>query len=705
MSRNVGDLRVALSETFMDAFRRLPKKIAKRVSEAIKKFRSDPKSPGLNYESLATRDPNIRSIRAGDAYRIILVRPPKGNVYIFAWVDHHDEAYSWAKNRRIEVNPKMGAIQIYDETEIAITTPETAGNGSDRVVQPAGLFDRLDDTDLELCAVPAPLIPSVRAIFNDADLDLIAPHLPGECSDALYMIATGHTIEEAVDRIEELKTKVDVNDFDLAIDHPDSKRRLHVVADDRDLDTILAAPLEKWRVFLHPSQDRVVRMNAQGPMRVLGGAGTGKTVALMHRARHLTMNIFGRSGDVLVTTFTKNLARDIRSNLKQLCDDEFKRIKVVHLHLFCVRFLRERGITHKIVNDAEARDIWDEILFEHEDLALPSDFIADEWSKVVQANGLTTKMEYLKVKRVGRGTPLDRRKRSAVWSVMAEYRNELDGRGKVEWADIVRFTVEYLRAHPEDRPYRAILADEVQDLRPIELRLLRTLAPDEPNSLFLTGDAHQRIYGFRAKMSDVGIDIRGRSRRLKVNYRTTQRIRNQAVALLEGLQIDDLDGGLDDLKGYHSLRLGVAPKLCFENSAADEEKSIRKIIAGWLESFPPEQICLASRSHRELTRRYLPMLDAVGQGTTVVDTDGDDVAGKGIRLATMHRLKGLEYPCILVVGVHEGGIPKSFGLDLDSATLVELEEQERRLLYVAMTRARDQLAMTGYGQRSPFFSA
>jgi mRNA-degrading endonuclease RelE of RelBE toxin-antitoxin system len=704
------DIRIAIYDGFLDALNELPDKIQKKVRELMKKFRKDPKSPGLNYETLSFRDSKVRSLRVDQTYRAILVKPERGNVYLLVHVAHHDNAYDWAKNRRFDINPQQGSIQVYDEAEVAAAMEpaegEVRGHQPDPVL--AGLFGELSDEALERCGVPDLLRPSIRAVHSEADLDRLAALIPAEISDVLYLVAAGTPVEEALEEAERARAvhKVDVDDFEAAMEHPDTKRRFHIVEDDAELEAMLNAPLEKWRVFLHPSQEKIVRMKSNGPIRVLGGAGTGKTVALMHRARHLARRVFSASDQrLLVTTFTKNLARDLDANLKTLCGPERERIDVVHLHLFCVRFLRERGLAFNIAGTFQSKTTWESVLRDLPEQDQPLGFFLDEWSQVVQGNDIQTVKEYLKVRRRGRGTRLSAKQRLGIWKAMEAYRAELDRQGLVEWPDVVRKTREFLEAHPEERPYRSVLADEVQDFSAGELRLLRTLAPNETDALFLTGDAHQRIYGHVARLSECGIDIRGRSRRLKVNYRTTQKIRNRAVAVLEGVDIDDLDGGQDDLRGYHSLRPGVEPRFHHAASADEEAEAIGAILKEWLDEkgYAPEQICVAARNRKAVEGRLLEIVSALGRGATVIETDPDHDLDPGIRLATMHRLKGLEYPCVLVADVRQGVLPQRLPVDLRSDDLAASrhEDQERRLLYVAMTRARDELAITGYGGASP----
>jgi superfamily I DNA/RNA helicase len=343
------------------------------------------------------------------------------------------------------------------------------------------------------------------------------------------------------------------------------------------------------------------------------------------------------------------------------------------------------------VNQADSLDL---------DLA----FYLEEWDHIVQSNDVESRDEYLTVRRVGRGTPLSRKERAKVWEVFELYREFLDGDHKTEWADLIRETRLYIEKQGVQLPYRAVLSDEVQDFTAGDLRLLRAIAPEGADTMFVVGDGHQRIYGTPVVLGRCGIEIRGRSRRLKLNYRTTEQIGLHAISVLKGLDIDDLDGGIDSLKGYSALRSGPTPLVeCFA-SEADEAAYVVSTVKQWIDSgVPAESICISSRTHRQIDNRYAELLDAAGIEWLKVEKDPQSEAKKpGVRLATMHRMKGLEFSRVLLVGVQAGKMPLEAGDYADHASLEDHELRERCLLYVACTRARDALVIAGYGQASPF---
>ena len=701
--------RLAVAKTFLDSYARLPKKVQKKVREFTERFQEDSTRSGLNFEKLAgCRDPKVRSLRVDQAYRVIVVQPDRGDVMLCVWVDHHDEAYRWVEKKTFEVNPRSGVLQVFsvEQGQQAVVTaePEPGPTPPTQV----GLFDSLDDEELLLSGVPSPLLASVRALRAERDLDVLAPHLPADATDMLYLLAAGYDFMQALEeasRPKETPAEVDVDDFAAALARPQTKSLFHLVEGEDELEQMLDAPMEQWRVFLHPSQRRLVERHVNGPTRVLGGAGTGKTVVLLHRARHLAEEVFKAPDDrLLVTTFTRNLAADLSAVLKSLCPASMDRIEVRNLHAWARSFYEQQvGRRVAVLEDAAQRR---ELMARAATVA-PTDafgdaFYLDEWDQVVQAQDVTTKTDYFQARRVGRGTRLGRKQRAEVWAVLSHYRELLDADGWLEWQDVVREARLYIEAHRVTLPYRAVLADEVQDLSPPELMLLRAIVRPGANDLFLVGDAHQRIYGHMTRLSACGIEIRGRSSRLKLNYRTTEQIRTRAVAILKGLEVDDLDGGLDSLNGYRSLRSGPEPDVQHCERPEDEQRTILNVIRRWMDSTAPEDICLGARTN-DLVGRYAEILEHAGIAKVLVRA-ASPPDRPGVRLATMHRMKGLEFKKVLLCGVQDGQVPlarpeASFA---DEASQADHDRQERCLFYVASTRARDELVVTGFGTPSRF---
>lgn len=690
--------KVALAQDFLLQLARLPLSAHSKVMKWAIKFQADPTSSGINYENInGARDPNLKSVRLDKDWRGIVFKPAKGDVYVLLYVDHHDEAYRWAENRKLSINPVTGAMQMLTLEHVVgqVTENEPGTTVQQKVpddavqqhAEPVPLFGALSDTELMSLGVPQELLPAVRKIDSEDALDTLQPRLPAEAYEGLFLFAAGDTVNQVLQAREtRVDQVIDTSDFAAALATAESQSRFVVVDDDEAMLAIMNAPLAQWRVFLHPTQNKLARGDRSGPVRVLGGAGTGKTVLAMHRAKWLAENRAQGGRKVLFTTFTRNLALDIEDNLKTLCSaDTMSKIEVKNLDAWVSGFMRTRKLEHRIVYDRKedgALQAWQAALATKDaTLDLPDSFYADELEQVVLAQGLTTLDQYRTARRIGRGVILSRAKRDAVWPVFEEYRGQLASRKLKEVDDAYREIAGMIATEAGAEPgYAAIVIDETQDFGPQALKLLRAMIAHGPNDLFFVGDGHQRIYSRnRAAMSRCGIDIRGRSRKLYLNYRTTDEIRRQAVALLEGCEIDDLDDGHDETRRYKSLSHGPVPELRqtsgLEEASAAAIAFIRQWRAAQTEN---ESLSFCVVSYSEKSRDALgQQFQAAGIASVPITAQSNHAdARKVVHLATMHRAKGLEFDCVVVVA------PESY--------LGPAEETagQRRLLYVALTRAK-----------------
>jgi superfamily I DNA/RNA helicase len=697
---------IALSSDFLLAFSNVQKSHQKQVREFIERFRERPDAPGLNYEVIqSAKGKDLYSVRINQAYRAVVFHPSNSQVYVLSWVDHHDEAYRWAERKQFVVHPATGALQMLSaepqEAPPAAPAPAAAKTG---------LFSEIKDKQLLRLGVPEELIGVVRGINSDAELEAAERRLPQEAYEALFMLASGFSLDDVFREMEkpEEEVPVDQKDFVAALQNEDSKRRFYVVDEAKDLAEVLNAPLDQWRVFLHPKQRKLVSMQANGPVRVLGGAGTGKTVVAMHRARYLAEEVFNKKEDrILFTTFTRNLATDIQENLRKLCSvDALSRIDVVNLDAWVANFLRGQGYRHQVVFDEDENEAWAYALNQApSDLGLAPNFYRSEWEQVVQAQNITDADQYLKASRIGRGTKLGRDAKKRIWPVFQEYRAQLNEQGKKEYIDLLRDARGLIQSKGISLPYRAVIVDEAQDMSAEAFRLMRAIVPEGTNDLFIVGDAHQRIYRHRVSLGQCGINIKGRGKKLKINYRTTDETRRFAVALLEGREIDDLDGGMDQQKGYVSLTHGRPPLVRSFGTFAEEVAFLKQHIGEiQKDGAPLESVCVVARTKR-LVEGYISQLQAAGFGAYEIKRNAAEQRDKpGIRVATMHRVKGLEFEHIIVVAANEGILPlKAAVVDAeDTVARRDAETGERSLLYVALTRARRSATITGYGQASPF---
>jgi superfamily I DNA/RNA helicase len=367
-----------------------------------------------------------------------------------------------------------------------------------------------------------------------------------------------------------------------------------------------------------------------------------------------------------------------------------ERVEVVNLDAWVARYLKEKELGISLHREGARSDEWELALSERDtSLPLSDTFYREEWEQVVQAQGIETEMDYLRAKRSGRGTTLTAGQRRQVWPVFAAYRGKLGAKGVVESEDAMRLVAQHLEASGVSSGYASVIVDEAQDLGFQAFRLIRALAGGQrANDLMIVGDPHQRIYGKVATLSKCGIEIRGRGKKLRINYRTTEETRRAAVQLLQGIPMDDLDGGKDDLLGYHSLMHGPAPERIHVGTFSQEVAQVAGIIRTLQASrTPAPSICLVARTG-DYCGQLSAQLKAAGITAKLLDAHAELRSGDLLCLATMHRVKGLEFDHIIIAGLAEGEFPLPPIGCADATSVRRWTEQEQALLYVAMTRAR-----------------
>ena len=716
--------RVSYDMGCMRSLKKLPDRVSAKFLDMMTRYMSDPSGNGLNLESVqGAGDRGVKSVRIDQGYRAIGFE--SGKDIMFIHVNEHDKAYRWATGRSVQVDPATNRIRIIEE--VPQVSVEIAS--ADLVNEAPYLFAQISDKRLLLLGVLESEIPTLRQLQDQADLDqgeasfdpisfdiLIALYAGFEDSEIIELIGAGQIGEEDSAAAKQLE-------FGDVIASDESRQRIFIPENEDELRRFFEGDLDGWRVFLHRDQRRFSYRDYNGPAMVRGGAGTGKTVVAMHRAKHLADQISedpSREGErVLFTTFTTSLAFDIEANLKTLCPEHLSkaspRIEVINLDRWVSGFLKRKKFGRDIAYFGEERvrldEIWREI-FDERGVpgGLTEAFVRAEWEQIIQAKGLMAERSYFKVARTGRGTPLDRRKRSALWEIFADYRSRMIDEGLAEPDDAYREAVEILGGEAPNLPYSSVIVDEGQDMGEQAFRLIRAIVPEGPdgdkNSIFIVGDAHQRIYARRASMSACGINIRGRSRKLRLNYRTSDEIRTWAVSILEGISVDDLDDGIDSLNGYTSVFKGASPILI---SYVSQEEEIEGLI-DWLNSLGQDGIEISDVGILASTNAQLDLIasrlsDAGVEAVFLKSNQADDRGKVGVRLATMHRAKGLEFHAVVLPFLSKDTFPSKAALrsavdDVDRKNIIQ---QQKSLLHVAATRAKRALRISWTGVSTEFF--
>lgn len=692
---------IAFSTDFLASSYSLPKQIQGKVIDFIAKLQENPALPSLNVEKIRDAfDTHICSLRIDDAYRVIASRTDGSGTFMLLWVDHHDEAYEWARRRRCKINPVTGAIQVYVVQE---TKDEPAHSDV------TYLFSAVSNDQLLLLAVPTDLFILTRKIKTVEEFKKFKNSFPIDAYENLNWIADGFPVDEVINMILSERCASDESisedDFEKALNNPITQMAFTVINGEKELRDIMSAPLEKWRVFLHPVQRKIVSQQYNGPARVLGGAGTGKTVVAMHRAKWLASQA-DEDQTILFTTFTKNLAGDILDNLRKICNPkELKKIEVVNLDAWISGYLRNQGSEYEIVYGEQLDEIWDTAMRNSGlDLEFSRLFYHEEWVKVVEASEAYTIEKYMKTARLGRGTRLDRSKRIRVWAVFKEYLNLMEVMHKRDPEHAMFECKEQIIKSKGSPIYSSIVVDEGQDLSMSAYRLLRAMSGDEhKNDLFIVGDTHQRIYRNNGKLSKANINIRGRSSYLKINYRTPEEIRRYAFSILKNISFDDLDDGYDEGKECTSLITGYRPLVStFDNQAKEIQYIFGKVNSLVEQGSNHRDICIVVRTNN-LIESYRTGLAALGLRALfkISQDKQDDRSKEGVRIATMHRVKGLEFDHVIIAACNHGLMPLRTAIDkTDMVSEEECVNSEKCLLYVSLTRARKTAEITSFGQLS-----
>ncbi|MBO1330962.1 ATP-dependent helicase [Streptomyces sp. VRA16 Mangrove soil] len=718
--------RLALSDDFVTDLIALQRPVQKEVNDAIQRFRelTVPQlhaSKGMHLEKLErARDPLIRTIRITKFYRGVLLAPDDGSErFTLLRVAPHDEAINWACRRVYSANNATGGLEVrnVDALEQMETYFETKA-----ATEPARLLADHSDTVLRDLGIDDQVLRLARVCVTPEDLAVMAPPMmPADQYEVLWFLAQGESAEDVWDQLiaprgQTVRTaegRPTVTVAEAVLNTPD--HMVEVTGPD-ELQRILTEDLARWRVFLHPAQRRYAYHPCFfGPAQVTGGPGTGKTVVALHRVRHL-LREGGPDDRVLLTTFTNAMAAALRDSLALLIGDAdahlLDRVDVTTVDALAARVIREaRGSSPKPLTAAGEKSAWTRAMA-REDLPWSEKFLSQELRNVVLAQGLRTPEEYLRCVRRGRGTQVGRVQRARLWRVMERFTADLAARDTATYTQLCDQAAQLLaRSGPR---YRHVVVDEAQDLHPAQWRVLRACVAAGPDDLFLVGDPHQRIYDSRVSLASLGIPVRGRSTRLRLNYRSTEEILRWSSSLLDGRVVsrlgedDDEDGRPDSLRGYRSELHGRSPAVFGHGTQEDELRALVAQVRAWMEQDG------VSSSEIAVCARFNTLVDAViarlrREGIAAVAVKDDPGPHTpGVRVATMHAMKGLEFRCVAVVGVTASVLP--FAPQVTPADVDPIQHEtdllaEHCLLFVACTRARDALAVSWHGERSPLLDS
>jgi hypothetical protein len=691
-----------IADTFTDSLARLTGDEQKAAKTTAFDLQVNPANPGLSFHKLdKAKDKNFWSVRVSGDLRVIVHRTERS--LMLCYVDHHDKAYRWAERRKVETHPRTGAAQFVEVRErveeVSVPTWQTSspgGSSPGAAATPRSkplLFTGHSEDELLSYGVPPEWLADVM-LANEDSILVLATHLPAEAAEALLELAVGRTpvVPEA--------TGSGADPFS----HPDAQRRFRVMNDVDELERALAFPWDKWTTFLHPAQRQFVEREYAGPARVAGSAGTGKTIVALHRAVHLAR----RTPDarVLLTTFSDTLANALRQKLRRLISHEprlAERIEVQAINAVGMRLYEAQIGKVRLLARAHLQALLREESAKVSGWKFSPSFVLGEWLELVDAWQLGTWEDYRDVRRLGRKTRLSETQRAMLWDVFARVQARVQTAGLLSHAGMFTTLASALTARTSP-VFDFIVVDEAQDVTVSQLRFLAAVAGARPNGLFFAGDLGQRIFQTPFSWKSVGVDVRGRSRSLNINYRTSHQIRMQADRLL-GPELADVDGNVEMRKGTISVFNGPAPVVKGFTSEAAEVAAV----GDWLnarvgEGIPPQEIAIFVRSEEQLDRAR-EVAHRAGLRYVVLDDEVETAPGAA-SISVMHLAKGLEFRVVAVMACDDEVMPLQERIESvsDSADLEEVYNTERHLLYVACTRARDQLLVSGIEPTSEFLA-
>ncbi|MEV1288750.1 UvrD-helicase domain-containing protein [Micromonospora sp. NPDC049679] len=689
------------------------------VYEFMHKFRHNPENPGLNLKALSG-DSRLMSARVNKDYRALLLHIADRD-YLLVDVKHRGEVYDDLTRYAYRINRVTGGIEVVD---LAPVGDSIVGRLVPLVAEPEPaqkpLFDAYTDVQLLELGVSEPLLPQIRELTAEAELLELLDRAPQLTTDVLFALFDGTPYDEVLKQVTDpvrADEPVDPEDFEAAVERPATQ----VTSDDEALQAMLGEAFERWQIFLHPTQRKLVERPYKGPARVGGGPGTGKTIVALHRVAHLARQLPpGADKPILLTTFNRNLAADLRTRLMALGGQELvSRVDIVNIDRLASRVVTEAksGSSRRVVDDNRVPELWSEFLLETGESGWDAEFLAAEWTQVILGQVLNSRTDYFKARRPNRGRSLNRAERDQIWQLTERFSTWLEGQGVWTWRQVAqraaRLEMDRAAAGASGessggfyRPrYRHVVVDEAQDLSAAHWKMLRAMVAPGQDDMFLTGDTHQRIYDNHVTLSSLGINIRGRSSRLTLSYRTTRQILADALQIMTGEVYDDLDGGEEDLAGYRSLLRGGRPTFRGAATWAQERDLIVEQLRSW--GNPTDGSVAICVPTNELAADVIARLQADGTRVVEIGPDGPKQPD-GVHIGTMHRFKGLEYQRMIISGVSDGLVPRQMVnryRDSDPKRYQRERQRDRSLLFVAATRPRDELAVFWHGAPSPFLTS
>lgn len=691
-----------VGKEFFYSYSDMPKYIQKKTRAFMDKFTENPMLPGINYEKLQSCDDRIRSVRIDKDYRlIVLVMPDNG--YLALHVDKHDEAYEWVRKRKFDIDEETNRVSIYidiknSEAEIKEMQKVISNKQAASSDEHLEAFHRLTREEWQQIQIPEHFAEQVCSFASEEEFYQSRECFPADIFERLEFVLAGFSPEE-------IQSELLCNQPDMT---GESAEIISMAEHKEELEGMWDFPLEVWRLFIHPSQKKLVEMNAAGPVSITGNPGTGKTVLAMHRSIWLAQNVCkGLNDKVFVTTFSKNLAMTMKNNILSMCSAECAaKIEVLHMNQWVTDYLKKMGYPYKIIYENDLKNIWKEAFLKcRNEMCMTEHFYINEWNDIIVPNEIKDLESYIKVSRIGRGTKLSREQRKTVWSMFDTVYRLLEDR-KERTFEMAVLDAQKIVSKDNNTRYRCIVVDEGQDLSNGVYKLIRALVGSEKgNDIYICSDVKQQIYNRKPVLAKCGINVRGRSKKLKITYRLSMAGKEWAEMLIKGQQYNSIeDTELNkQADSCVSLKQGKKPQVCcFDTGRSEQHFVLTQLKELISHGVKPETICITARLNA-IVKNCAEYLNHNGIPVWIVDAV-NEYSGEAVHLSTMHKIKGLEYDYVFIICANKDVLPLKIAVDSagDEVEQREIRKREKNLLYVAATRARKQLYITAAGNISEF---
>lgn len=684
---------IAYTTRFMKTFLNLKSKEQELVDKAINAWRENPENSSSNFEKLKYAGSNIYSIRANTEWRIIMAKLD-GVYFLLHTGGEHDKTNDWAKNKRIDRNIITGAIQLVsiniEEVHHQIEKQETPDDNE-------GVFEGFEADELLLLGVPDEWIDTVKKVKNEEQFMNLWDVLPEDCLENLEMLWEGNVNPKVL--IAQIRNEIEKKPKAIE-EQIKIQPGFYVIGEDQALIDVLNQDISVFRLYLHPSQYHLAYSNFSGSKKITGTAGTGKTVVGLHRAKFLANHLKDGDKPVFFTTFTKFLIK----NLKALFNEEEipqSKLQVQHIHKFAEEYAKKLKLIPQFIKREPSNKAWRMFLKKHPEIGLDAKFLEEEYKQVVLKFHVCSEEEYMRVARTGRGSRLFEKDRKKVWDIFKKYELYQKHSKVYTFNDIVFQLNKYLEVRSEFKPFKHIICDEVQDFGNLELRLIRNLAEKGPNDLLLVGDPFQNIYSKKIVFNKSGIEIRGRSSRLKLNYRTTEEIRRTASKMLEAYQYEDFTGVIASDKGDKSILNGNPPNYHVFATRNEELEFLVEYIKESFGEVNLHAICIGARTKQAVEEIYEFIKDSKLPVKKLKDLDDMSQLDGHVGVSTLHGMKGLEFKNVIITGLSKKSFPMRIWRykNWDEERRHEYLKSEHALYYVAFSRAISDLVITGVGEK------